>query len=428
MIRKALAGVGAATALALALTACSSGSGGASDDASTAAGPVELSVAVWSMDQTPEFTALFDAFEAKYPDITIKPVDILADDYPEKVTTMLAGGDTTDVITMKTLTDYSRYAGRGQLEDVTDLVTDYPDGKLAGTDGYQVDDQYFAVPYRQDFWVLYYNKGIFDAAGVPYPDHITWDQYADLAQQLTGTMPTGEKQYGTYTHVWRSVTQAIAQAQEGGDLLSGDYGFLKDQYDLNVGLQKDGYALDYATAKTNQTSYRTMFETQATAMMPMGTWYISGILQAKKDGKSTVDWGIAPMPQTTAGGDTTTFGGPTAFAVNKASKHKDAAKKFLAFAASLDGAKAISAIGVVPALQSDEVTTAYFGLDGMPTDELSKQAFAPDDVTLEMAPSDQTADISTILDEEHDLIMVGEKSVDDGIAEMESRVKDEVLD
>ena len=109
---------------------------------------MDLSVAVWSMDQTPEFKALFDAFEAAYPDITIKPVDILADDYPEKVTTMLAGGDTTDVLTMKTLTDYSRYAGRGQLEDVTDLVTDYPDGKLAGTDGYDQDGKYFAVPYR----------------------------------------------------------------------------------------------------------------------------------------------------------------------------------------------------------------------------------------------------------------------------------------
>ena len=116
MNRKALAAIGAAAALSLTLAACGSGgSGDAADDEPTESGPVELSVAVWSMDQTPEFQALFDAFEKANPDITIKPVDILADDYPEKVTTMLAGGDTTDVLTMKTLTDYSRYAGRGQL-------------------------------------------------------------------------------------------------------------------------------------------------------------------------------------------------------------------------------------------------------------------------------------------------------------------------
>ena len=29
---------------------------------------------------------------------------------------------------------------------------------------YVLDDAYYAVPYRQDFWLLYYNKGLFDAA------------------------------------------------------------------------------------------------------------------------------------------------------------------------------------------------------------------------------------------------------------------------
>ena len=71
---------------------------------------------MWNLAKTPEFKALFDGFEAANPDITVKPVDILADDYPEKVTTMLAGGDNTDVITMKNVTDYSRYASRGQLQ------------------------------------------------------------------------------------------------------------------------------------------------------------------------------------------------------------------------------------------------------------------------------------------------------------------------
>ena len=148
---------------------------------------------------------------------------------------------------MKNVTDYSRYVGRGQLEDVTDLVTDYPDGKLAGTDGYDQDGKYFAVPYRQDFWVLYYNKALFDAAGVDYPDARDLGRVRRPgARSSPGTDAAGQKVYGTYKHIWRSVTQAAAQAQnEGADLLSGDYGFLKDQYDLNVGLQKDGYALDY---------------------------------------------------------------------------------------------------------------------------------------------------------------------------------------
>ena len=76
------------------------------------------------------------------------------------------------------------------------------------------------MPYRQDFWVLYYNKNLFDAAGLDYPDHVTWDEYADLAQKLTGTDAAGQKVYGTYHHIWRSVMQAIARRRRtSGDLL-----------------------------------------------------------------------------------------------------------------------------------------------------------------------------------------------------------------
>lgn len=31
------------------------------------------------------------------------------------------------------------------------------------------DGNYYAVPFRSDFWVVYYNKDIFDQAGIEYP-------------------------------------------------------------------------------------------------------------------------------------------------------------------------------------------------------------------------------------------------------------------
>lgn len=407
-------------AIGLALTGCSGAPAQQEDE-----GPVTLSVSVWNMEQTPEFQALFDAFEAANPDITIEPVDILADDYSEKVTTMLAGGDKTDVLTMKNVTDYARYANRGQLLDVSDVVESLGADNLAGIEPFDLDGEYFSVPYRQDFWLLYYNKGLFDAAGVEYPDHITWDEYTSLAEQLTGEAG-GQKVFGTYHHYWRSVVQAIAAAQTGGDLLSGDYGFMEDQYTLALDLQTGGNALDFGTAKTQQISYRTMFETGQAAMMPMGTWYISGIAAAIEGGTSTVDWGVAPMPQIDAGDETVTFGSPTAFAVNKNSEHQEAAKKFLEFAAGEEGAKAIAAIGVVPAFSSDDVTAAFTAL---PTDDLSVTAFSePKEVVLEMPVSEYSSDINTILEEEHELIMVGDTPIADGIATMDERVTSEVLE
>jgi multiple sugar transport system substrate-binding protein len=44
-----------------------------------------------------------------------------------------------------------------------------------------------------------------------------------------------------------------------------------------------------------------------------------------------------------------------------------------------------------------------------------------------MPVSDKSAATDKILNQEHDLIMVGERSINDGITEMGKRVKDEVL-
>jgi multiple sugar transport system substrate-binding protein len=422
--RPLLGCLAALTALSLTVAGCGSSDDGAAKGKQ--GGPVTLTVTVWNLAKTPEFQALFDAFHTANPDITIKPVDILADDYPDKVTTMLAGGDHTDVITMKNVTGYSRYAGRGQLADITDVVKSMDTTNLAGLDAFDLKGAYYAIPYRQDFWLLYYNKKMFKDAGVPEPEALTWDQYADLAKKLTHGSG-GDKVYGTYHHTWRSVVQAISAAQTGGDQLSGDYQFFTDQYTMALDLQKAGAALDFGTAKAQQADYRTMFETKKTAMMPMGTWYISGILEAKKSGSTDVDWGLAPMPQRPGATGITTFGSPTAFAVNKNAEHADAAKKFVQFAAGQAGAEAIAKVGVVPALQTPEITKAYFALPGMPADELSKKAFEPDKVALEMPVSEHTSDIDTILNEEHELIMVGDKSIAEGIKEMGDRVKNDVL-
>ncbi|MBN6052456.1 sugar ABC transporter substrate-binding protein, partial [Nonomuraea sp. RK-328] len=420
--RPFLRSLAAVAALSLAATAC----GGSKDDAAKDGGNVTLTVTVWNMGKTPEFKALFDAFEAANPGIKVQPVDILADDYADKVTTMLAGGDDTDVITMKNVTDYSRYSSRGQLTELTDLAKSPEAAQLAGLDAFDVGGKYYALPYRQDFWLLYYNKKLFDQSGAKYPGAMTWDEYVKLAQQLTKDAG-GKKVYGTYQHTWRSVVQAIAAAQTGGDQLGGDYAFFADQYAVALGLQKAGAALDFGTATAQKSDYKTMFETGATAMLPMGTWYIANLLTGKADGKIDVDWAIAPMPQRPGATGVTTFGSPTAFAVNKKAEHADAAKKFVQFAAGKAGAEALSRIGVVPAVKSPEITEAYFKIKGMPADETSKKAFQPDKVVLEMPVSDKTSDVDTILKEEHELIMVGDKSAADGIRSMSERVKSEVL-
>jgi multiple sugar transport system substrate-binding protein len=421
-VKRRLVATLAATAAALALTAC----GGGSSDEPAAGGKTTVKLALWNYATTPEFKALIDGFEKANPDIDVEPVDILSDDYNEKLTTMLAGGDSTDILTMKNVIGYAQYANRGQLLPLTDEASKLDAAKQSGLEAYKIEDKTFALPYRQDFWVLYYNKALLKSAGVPESklESLTWSDYATLAKTLTKG-DGGSKVYGAYQHTWRSVVQATAAAQSGGDLLGGDYGFFKDQYAMTLDLQKSGALLPWATASSQKVSYNSMFSTGKAALMPMGTWYAAQLLADTKSGKTKIDWGVAPLPQRETG-KVTTFGSPTAFAVNKNSKHADAAKKFVTWAAGEEGAIAIAKAGVTPSLQSQAILDTYFALPGVPQDALAKKAFKPDQVVLEMPVTDKTADVDTILTEEHELIMTGEKSLDAGLAEMSKRVKNEV--
>lgn len=181
MNRKILAAGSLAVVAALALAGCS----GSTDDAASADpdAPISLTLSGWSIDTTPEFQTLADAFTKEHPNVTIDLKEYDPTEYNTLVTADLAAGSGPDIITQKEVKYVTTFQEGGQLLDVSDVKL--PDD-INGADSYQVDDVAYAVPYRQDSWVLFYNKALFDAAGVDYPDGSwTWDDYADAAKALT---------------------------------------------------------------------------------------------------------------------------------------------------------------------------------------------------------------------------------------------------
>lgn len=410
---------------ALVLTGCASKT--EETTKKTSDGKTELSVSVWGYDSNPEFKAMFDAFEDSHKDVKIKVVDIAAEDYENKITTMLSGGDKTDVLGMKDVGSYTNYANKGQLEDLTSIVENVEDkdNYKGNLDSYKTDDgKYFAMPFRKDMYFVYYNKKMFDDAGIAYPDNLTWDEYEELAQKLT-TEKDGKKVYGSYLHSWNGLVQATAAVQTGNNNLDGKYGYFEDYYKRFLKLQDEGYAMDYATIKSTKTTYSSVFETEQTAMMPMGSFYLGKLIQTKAAGETKVDWGITQLPQPKKG-KVVTYGGPTGFGVSKQSANKELAKEFVEFCSGKEGALAVSKIGMTTAYQSDEVIKTLQELEGMPQDEVSKATLKPDVSDFELLPSKNASIVNQILNEEHELIMVGDETPEKGIANMEKRVKQEV--
>ncbi|MGJ0389481.1 extracellular solute-binding protein [Microbacterium sp. CGR1] len=425
MNRKILAAGSIAAVAALALAGCS-GSSDAGESTDPDA-PVTLTLSGWSIDTTPEFQTLADAFTKDHPNVKIELKEYDAAEYNTLVTADLAAGSGPDIITQKEVKYVTTFQEGGQLLDVSDVAL--PDG-ISGADSYEVDGAAYAVPYRQDSWVLFYNKALFAAAGVAEPDGSwTWDDYADAAEALTT-----DASKGTYLHRWQSTVQGFANAQTDTSVLDGDFSNLKDYYDNTLALQDAGDQVDFNTSTANQLTYQGEFGTQKAAMMLMGTWYTATLIAQQASGEANdFEWGIAPAPQLdekTTGTDNTpvTFGDPTGFGINANidSAKADAAKEFLEFAASEEGAQALAAIGITPALTNDAVVESYFAVEGAPTDDLSKFAWSTHDVLPENPTSNKTATIQGILADLHTAVMSGSTSIDDAIKTAEDRVKSEV--
>jgi len=424
MKRNIAAAVGLALAASLTLASCSGGT------TETPDGPVTLSLSGWSIDTTPEFQVLADGFEAKYPDVTVELKEYDAGEYNTLLTADLAAGSGPDIITQKEVKYVPTLQEGGQLLDVSDV--ELPDG-IGGASSYIVDGVSYAVPYRQDSWVLYYNMDLFDQAGVDYPDGSwTWDDYADAAAEVTDGLAGAAK--GAYLHRWQSTTQGFANAQApNADILSGDFGHFAGYYENVLALQDAGSQVDFNTSSANQLSYQGEFGTQKAAMLPMGTWYVATLIAQQESGDADdFAWGIAPAPQfssSTTGTDKTpvTFGDPTGFGINaNIDEGKiQAAKDFLAYAASEEAAQALAAIGITPALTNDAVVETYFAVAGAPTDELSKFTYAEHDTKPENPTSNQAAIVQGILGDMHSAIMSESEAIDSAIENAEKRAENE---
>ena len=410
-MKKALALV-----LAMILLLCSA-SFAVAEDAKT------LTVVAWDAGTTPYLVAQKEAFEASHPGVTIEYVDVASQDYATKTSTMLSGGDTSDVFMVKEITDLLNWQAAGYEEPLNSYIeaSGYDLSGFAGIESnYAVDGEQYALPFRSDFWVLYYNKDLFDAAGVDYPTNdMTWEQYAELAKKMTDA---DKGIYGTHYHTWLSAVVNWDVCDGVNTLIDGNYDDLAYFYELYQDLEDAGACMSYNELKAAGLHYSAAFENGNIAMLPMGYWFVSTLIGAIKDGTCSFNWGIVAVPHKEDVAAGSSFGNLTGAMINAKSANKDLAWEYISWLAGEEGALATASTGTRPAWVSDAVATAMASADGFPADEASKAALIPTAVSVEIPASEHSSEISTVLNEEHSLIMTRETTIEEGIAEMNERV------
>ncbi len=433
--RRSFLTAAAACGAAVALSACGGSSASStaasstagSTAASAAAGPVTLQWSVWDKESTPYWQAMADGYMASHKDVTIEMVDLGSSDYMTVLATQLAGSADLDIVTIKDIPGYANLINLDYLKPLNEVLT-RDTGDFNGTiEQLTTDDgNFYAVPFRSDFWVLYYNKDLFDKAGVEYPSNdLTMEDYDALARQLTDTT-YGSQVYGCHYHTWRSAVELFGILDGKHSILDGNYDWMIPYYDMILSEEDDGVCQTYTDLSTEGLHYSAAFSNGNVAMMNMGSWFISTLISnldsGEYDSSLCGNWGIASYPHPDGAEAGSTIATITGLAVTSASANKDAAFDFVNWVSGTEGAKVMASTGNFPAIMTDDVINTIAGMAGFPTDEGSKEALNITNAYLEVPYAENVSEINSILDTYHTSIMNREVTVEEGVASMNEQV------
>jgi multiple sugar transport system substrate-binding protein len=182
--------------VAFLLTSC--GARPALTQTSTApAKPVEV---IWYVRLNPaeqkwERETVIPDFEARNPAIKINLTVVAPADFDARMTGMLAAGAPPDVWSPWGVSNFADYVARGLVADLTPYIEkdnyDLSDFNQDVLNTYRVNGKYMGLPIFTTGSYLFYNKDMFDKAGVSYPptnwDDTSWTYAAflDKCQALT---------------------------------------------------------------------------------------------------------------------------------------------------------------------------------------------------------------------------------------------------
>jgi multiple sugar transport system substrate-binding protein len=397
--------------------------GGAGQQA--AGGHAGIAVANWDTANMPYVPAIVEAFKKIRPEIAVEIMDIPSADYTQKLSVMLNGGSDVDAFWIKDGDTTKGLVNRGQLADLSAYIKqDSID--LAAFNGlaerYTIGGKTVALPARTDYYVLYYNKDIFDAAKVPYPsNNMTWEEWEQLAAKVTSGSGSSKK-WGANLHTWQACVQNWGVQDGRHTIIDTDYSFFKPYYEMAIRMQNAGTLWDYGTLRTGGIHYSSAFLQGGVAMMPQGTWFLATILSRIQAGEANLRWGIAVIPHPKGVEAGWTVGSATPIAINQASRKKDAAWEFIKFVTGEEGARLYAAAGAFPSRANAKTLAEIANAPGMP--EGSLEALAVKNISLDRPYEDFVTEINQMLGEEHSLIMLNEVTVDQGLANMAKRSKE----
>ncbi len=410
-----IAAVGAVAALTL-VAGCSSGTAdpGPTGGTTTADEPVTISYTnfVANGGNEENLATIVDAFETENPNITVEVTTLPYGDYFTALQTDLVAGTQADVFDIEAA-NYRAYVESGVAAPIA--VADAGAYKPSLLDAYQTDGVQYALPSSFSTVVLFFNKDLFDAAGIDYPTaEWTWADETAASNAIANKSEDiwGDYQPFTYNEYYKAVAQA------GGSFLSEDG--TKVNFDTPEGIEAAHWLVDKvggvmpAAGDSTTDSDSELFSTGRLAMWHTGIWMFSSMQDVG------FNWDIAVEPGLT---QQASHLFSNAVMVSAASKHQEAAAKFAEFYTSSQVTidTRLAADWELPPVADVSKLGAYFD-KGLPA---NRQAVFDSLDGVAMAPSigDNQAEMSDIVTKYLGEVAAGRMTVEDALAQAAQEVQ-----
>lgn len=295
------------------------GAGGVKEQSDAKPVTVRVWKGSWWNDQAPIIEKAFNETHVNKVDIQAYPFDGLV----EKYVVSIVGNQAADILAVDN-NMLPLLINEGLLQPIEGVEKSDFSGAI--WDAAIKDGVLYGVPFRADTSGVFYNKDLFDEAGVPYPqDGWSWQDFLDIAQRLT----KGTAQYG-----FGISGSAAAATDFEAEVLPMIWGFggevIKDgKMALDEPAAVEGLRfwtdllLKYRVSPSGAVNYDNkdyieFFLDKKVAMM-MGGSNVIPLLQEQGQG---INWDFAPVPGYSKG-----FG--VAYAIPISSKVPAAAREYI---------------------------------------------------------------------------------------------------
>ena len=374
----------------------------------------------------------------KYKGIRVEYERFVNDDTGNlKLETNLLSGTGVDLYMTYTMDSLTKRAEGNMALDLTELMerdsfnlTDYA-GELA--ESYYVNGKPYGIPTKVDKYGIVINKDMFDEAGIEIPTEWTYEEFRDIALQLTH----GEGQDKVYGFFWNSqqdfyILDYFASQTIGGDTMYksetesnfDDPVILKSVELMNNMMNVDGSSPTHTDSVTQKLSQEGMFLNERCAMT-IGPWMVRSIKDTESYPHDFVT-AFAPYPVAEEGQRNYTQGGyGDILCINPKSENIEAAWEFAKWYAT-EGMLPVVEGGRVPAFNTydtNEVTEAFLKggeelLDAATTESV---LITPADNYAVSTITNHMAEVKQIFQEELENILIGEQTPQEGMGNAKTR-------